>query len=483
MKKKIVCILLSVMMFLLPVLSQADGFLDKAEELIEEGCEVTVTSQFIPGDVLMSSVGDEKAAAAVMELFGSTQLKCSVQSVDDLMQFALRLMINDTEAVEVIFAKDKDELLACSDLLGNDTYVITRDELQQLIEKSGIFADAEGTKNVTMLLESLLDPQGLTEEDAEKLEELAEKTAEEILALLEANTSDTEGETLQMNGQQTGKGIAITFPKEQIGEICVTFLNRLAEIPSMKTIVEQTGLTADRIRELGDKIGTAFQEDPVLRVYIQNDDVTIVAEAVFGPSADNTAELRNETVIGIAGDDLTINGLSVITNTEKAQMLIESHVKAGEDWATFAETLSMTENGQVKKLIDVDGTLAVTGTDPYVGTYGYVTFSMPETQTTIKLELSGTGKYSEDELNYSHVLKIYSSPDITKPLMSLNQELYIGPAEAYLTGNKAVHIANQSEEDMQILLKNWETNAAVKLITLLPKLPESLQNILWNSFQ
>lgn len=480
MKKRILSMMLSVMLLLLPVLSQADGFLEKAVELIQKGYEVTVTSQFIPGDGLISEIGDETTANALKELFDTASLSCSFQSTDDMYQFAGRLLLGGQEALEIIFGKNSNELLLTTDLLGDDVYAISKDELKDLLAKADELSDQNRKAAETIIDAVFGNPCDGSEDEILKI---TENILEKLLTTVEENTEDTDGETLLLDGRNTGKGILIRFPAAKVGELTADFVNQFMNIPQIRDFLTNLGYQEGTQNELAGKITGYIRRDPEVRFYLQDESVIAVIEAAIGPNDQKTVTLRMEEVIEAAGDDIAINGLTVITNAAGEQMKSQSRSVLTDKQVTTEETVTMTENGKEKTLLTLDGNLAINSEGEYLGLYGTYTLRIPENEVTLRIDVSGNGHYAEDELNYDQTLAFAAAPDLSKPLITTTQNVRISLAEAYLTGEGALHPAKMTEKEQSEKMREWQVSMTLKLITLLPKLPESLQNMLFSYIQ
>lgn len=480
--KKIICFLLSAMLFLMPVLSQAENFLDKVSELVDRGSEVTITSQFVPGDALIKTINDEKSAQAARELFENVKLKISFQSIDELFQSGLRLLINDQQALELLFGKDEDELLLNSDLLGENTYVISKEDLQKIFETASAEMSDEEKQTLDGTLDMLFPSVDTSEEFNQKSHELLAELLDDLNNSIEENTDDTEGETLLLDGSETGKGIVITLSKEKIGEMIAKFISRYAAILEQGysfVKVDFKGKTPDDIAK---EISDAFQSDLSLRIYVDDEKVISVWEFDFGPDAESKAAFRDENVINMEEDKLTVDRLILITNADGEQMSIRSDGDITEDHMVFNAAVNMTEDGKEEILCTVDGNLAYTTSDHYAGLFGAINFVLPENEAELKVELSGKGNYSDDEAQFDLKASVSMSPDLSQPLFTVDTDFYAGPAEAYMTGENAVHILQLSEEEQQKTVEEWQKNMILKVFSLMQLLPESLQELLLGSF-
>lgn len=480
MMKKVLCFALSVMMLLLPVFSQAEGMIEKAAELIEKGSEVTVTSQFIPGDTLLQSVGDEKTAAALKDLFNSGKLEVSFQSVEDLVQAGARLLLGDTKAIEILFSKNPDELLLSADLLSDDVYAISKDELIAVIQGGMTGATEQEISASVAMIEQMFSGKSEKNPLGGKITSLVTDTLMQLMAIVESNVTDTEGETLLMDGSETGKGSAVTITKEQINTLAGDFAKKLAEIPEYQELLKNLSYTGDRPEELLTRLA-ACMRDVSIRFYVNGENVTVVSEYGFDGEENGHVTVRTESLVTVKDRDMVIDSYTLLTDAEGTELVIRGSVTAGTNRIAFKETINQVADGKSELLAKTDGNFALSTAGDYSGVYGIMNFSAPQTQTELKLELSGSGKYTEDSLNYSQKASVYMTPDMSQPLFTLDQKFEIGLAEAYLTGDNAVRILQMTEEEQQKLTEDWETNMLMKLITLLPLLPESLQNLVLNS--
>lgn len=479
MMKKIACLLLSVMIFLLPVLSQAEGFMDKLGEMIDKGNEVTITSQFIPGEGLLAAISDPQSAEVASELLSAVKLQFSSQSVDDLTQCAVRALINDQKAAEILYGKSGDELLLTSDILGNDVYAISKDELQQALETASTELSEEDKKTVERLLEMIFPTTNANQVLGDKIIALLLEMTEEATGIIESNTANTEGETLLMDGSETGKGIIVTIPKDKLGELFAEFINKFMAIPELKDAFVQVSFNGGSPEEIVQQIQNAFLTDPTLRIYVNGDKVTLVMECEVGTEAEERTMLRAETVMDMKGDgNLIMDTFSVITGEEDEKMTVRGKLDSADDHLVFNSVMTMTDDGEEMTVSTMDGNLAFTSTNNYAGLYGVFNLAVPEAETELKIELNGKGTYSEDEAKYDLTAKFCMTPDLSKPLFTVNTTLNAGLAEAYMTADNAVRLVKLSEEEMQETIEGWEKNLQMKLITVLSMLPESVLNLM-----
>lgn len=493
--KKILSVLLAVLMMVLPVCSMAEaadtaallpqtqaGF---AQKYLAEGQRMVTDVEIEPGAMLLSAVPQE-LQTAIQELLAALKIEVSAQSIDDMGQGTLRLLLNDTPAADVTIAKEAEQLYVASSFLGDKTIAITKEQLAELLKSqgsipedqinallSGIFGGAVDSQNMIESMIGTPDMQALLAAIAELLN--TEPQVEEVTEIPEGVKIDAKTVTTIQLTKEGLKKVTTELAKvlwsmpvvqqmagnvqngEPLTEESLTAkLNAipdvLAEDLAVKVYMNETQSQIQIITE--PKVGTGEQVVPVFfsAVIEQKDSNTVMDLTLKATKGEQDSFEMNETVdvtTTEAGGEMKAKVTANITKNGEAFQPID-----GDFSATWT-------NGETSRQMEMN----IVETVKPDGSANPVTVSFK-----ISVDDQDLGDHAEQTMTMQAAV---AGAD----LMTLKVKAYTDLGEAYIVTPDAVQPMAMSQEEQQALLQEITQSASMGLVQLLGKLPESVQTL------
>ena len=503
--KKILSLLLAVLMLSLPVFSGAEQAAPSlpslsslasagsfATKYLLEGQRGIADISIQPGEGLLQMLPEE-FRTAVRDLLGALKFEVSAQHAEQNTQASLRLLLNDESAIDLTGALGGKTFYAASNLLGDQIIRFTPAQikglLNQLLEQQvaqgripqaqvdlikkayralkndpvGTLVSMIGSPDLTGLLTAL---GGLMNSIA----------VEEVKELPEEVTIDAQA------------ALVLTLKKDTLKEIASELSKVLWSMPGVQKLaanipVNGQPMTEERFNAIFSRVPEMLAEDAVMKIYLNEDasrlqilsdiklqkDGQVLTEHVNvlvevrenGLGLKGTAKASGENVPEIIFDygmDLTVSGEdgSLTFNMKASQKDGEKLFTPIEENAQATWTLEET-----RRTVQMDTTASILPTaDAQPVTVGF----------QMTAEERDLGDHAEE--NATMAVSMSNIGELLSFTVNARTDL----AEAYIITEDAVEPL-ASETGMQELGQKVLTNAQMTLISLIGKLPESVQSL------
>ena len=495
--KKLISLILAMLMLALPVFGTAEVAADAAEqEYVEYGAELSffekylaegqrevATCAVIPLDGLKALIPDEQTQQIVIDLLNAMKFQVSAQSTDSAAQSAFRILLNDENALDLVFGVSESGILISSNLIGNKTVLATRDEISALLQNS---VPEDQQEAVTGMLNGLQDPQGLMaaligEPDATALMAALSKAVDLDNMVPEEVTEAPEG------FPEAAYVVTIPVSREALIEVAeeaaklVWTFPVVQQIAPSATVGDGTPLTEESLTAELKKLPEALAEDPTVKVYLDAAMASMMLTVEAKTAADGQEgtmdfglkmETMEESVRVSLDSFVTQNGETVrMTGTVDVTPSETGYAMKGE----IAESVTNTEGSTDVLSATFDGAASAAETvkEQSVNALIRVTAEAGAEPTGVTIASSSKEEDLGDhaEKNTSVTVGLENVGD----LVTIVSERKTDMAEAWLTAEGAAQVLSMSEEEQNAFLQEVTTDLQIALMTIITKLPESVQ--------
>ena len=190
--------------------------------------------------------------------------------------------------------------------------------------------------------------------------------------------------------------------------------------------------------------------------------------------------MRGEYVID--NENVNLKTINVLTSEDmNTKVTVGGSLNVTDDSTVgFTMNMSQTANGKTDKLLDMDGHFSTTEVGNIIGTYGIMNMEVADT-AKIKTVMSGTGKYTDDNVVYNQNTEMYLEPEKTQPAFVTHESMTIDLAEAYLNPELSLMFNTLDEQGIAQLESQITQNATVELMKIITVLPENIQHLIFGA--
>ena len=502
MKKMLAC-LTALLMMVLPALSMAEGLSvlsagqGFAGKYLAEGQGHTVDISLELGDFALSNM-DEQTRGIVKELMDALKIELESQKNGSDLQGALRILLNDQNAADVVIAMGEKGLYAASSFLGEKVFMITKEQISKLAESQLDQMVAQGT---------------LSQEQADQLKAALNGTAgsgEDLIAsmfgspdfqpllsalqelvstppAISAVEEIPEGVTIDAAMKMT-----IVLGKESLTKVTTELAKLLWSFPVVQQIANASAanngaepMTEEKLTEALNRIPAALSDDLTLDIY---------------------ADAAGQQIQALSDLEVTANGQTVPIHVNELVEMKEN--------GAHVHTLVRVAGAENPATMDMDLNVAVEGTETAVdmdllmqsgeGDQAAemmretmrMTVSRGETENAFTMEMSaraaqngsgepmtvrftanGTEKDLGDHAEENAVITaaIDGLGDVLKVTMNAKTDL----AEAWIIVDDAVQPLSMTQEELQQLSGELSGSAMGGLMKLVGLLPANAQTLVF----
>ena len=466
-----------------------------ASKYMAEGQRLVTDVTLEPGSALLEGLAEEGSDTAVKDLLSAMTLEVTAQQTEGLSQAALRLLLNDETAADLILAAGEKGFYLSSGLLGNRIINIDQDQLadlanvvtQQMVEEgsirqSDLDAMREDLPVLADAVETLLQPFTV---DLGALN-AALDTLEKGKTSPEALTEVPEGLTIQAARKYT-----VTLTKTALADVS-TELARLLwtvpAVPKLAPVIGEEDWTEEKLIDGLNEIPALLQEDLVLTVYTdeteQNMEIHAAPKLLLGwrilaPEVVLVIS-RLETGISLSGTvDIPQGEDQFIRMTGNLSLEEDLGVYSLEWYDTVSQFVGESEYVQSVEAISAAGAMMETEAAVSVSLFSAALPSPEESPVMQAMDLYWETADLGDHAEASGTIRIGTSD--AGDLMTVNVKQTTDLGEAYIVTADAVRPIDMNEEEQEQFAAQMTFSAALEAIRLITRLPASVQTLIWRS--
>lgn len=481
--KKMISLLVALMMLTLSACAMAEeaapaveeNIITRALDLLAKGYAITVEETATVGEGInqLVSENDKEMTQIVKELLDGLKIRASAQMVEDNYQVSIALMFGENKLGDLVISRDGDVLMVASNFLGQDPIAFTKDDLKKLLYVNVTVEGMEQPVNVGEQVVDLLflDSSSfqVSEEATQAFVKAVEELTNQTMTAIEQNSSIATGETLLIDGSQPEFGVAVKLSRDTLLELAKGFVANLATLGN-------DAPTEDELKKVFDFL----RSDLELRVYPNDESTALVIETSVAPAGEEPVNMRSEYVID--NENVKLKIINVLTSEDmNTKVTVGGSLNVTDDSTVgFTMNMSQTANGKTDKLLDMDGHFSTTEVGNIIGTYGIMNMEMADA-AKIKTVMSGTGKYTDDNVVYNQNTEMYLEPEKTQPAFVTHESMTIDLAEAYLNPELSLMFNTLDEQGIAQLESQITQNATVELMKIITVLPENIQQLIFGA--
>jgi hypothetical protein len=474
--KKILSIMMAMLMLALPIFGSAEtaegteyaGFLTKYQG---QGQKLTTDISIEPGELLASLLGEN--AAAVQDLLSVLGIQVTAQAEGSSAQFGLNLTLSGKEAVSLQAAATENGLVARSNLTGEDTYALSGEELQKVMEQLMQSMGDQGNA----LNNLLSNPQ-------EALAGAELDTTALMTALTPIMTAATVEEVTEAPaGFPDAKTVTIVpLKKDDLTNVMTELGKLLWSIPTVQQLLSaassETPVTEESLIQNLTQIPAAMKEDTELRIYTNaaQDESYIVCGVILVAGEDEEANISytgrtsNKPEGSSQSHHVYVSLNGVYTDISVTAWTSEHNVM-------YTMSANQTREGTVTQAIDFSFDRTEDKPDDKnetVKTDIVIRVKNDPSANPIGITISSEteSKDLDDHAESTNVLTI--GLENAGTLVTVHTASVTGPADAYMTDEGAIHPLSMSEEEQNALSQKLMGTLQTGLMTLMQQLPPSI---------
>lgn len=504
--KKILSLLLAMLMLVMPVFSMAEeAAAEEAAALLEgisaqsfatkylaQGQALTTDVSFQLGEFLLSQIPQEYEAP-VVDLLNALKIETVGQMADQQAQGALRLLLNDENAADIVVAVNQDGLYATSNLIGSTIVQVTPAQLKQLANQlvqqmieNGQLSQEQWDAVVKAYKDFQEDPEAFIASMIGDLD--VSGLMEAVVGLL--NFDLTPAEVTEKPEEVTIDAkyvMTIPLSKEGLKNVTTELAKLLWSMPIVQKVapaakVNDQPLTEESLTNLLNMFPDALAEDLVIDVYMTEDGNTVQALSDVKLNADGSEAQEKVNVIVelqeagmhvawnvqvLAEEEIALAGDMTVTQTADGGEMtydVTATAKQGDvEFTPLQENIKAvwTEGENQKNLVmDVN---AKATEEPGAEAIGLIYH--------IEDEERDLGDHAEEDVTVAVAL------DGLGDLMTIKAQAKTGLAEAYIITADAVQPVEMDGEAQEAFAGEIMQSLTINLFGLISKLPESVQPI------
>ena len=474
--KKILSIVLAMLMLALPVFGSAEtaeetdaGFLMKYQA---QGQKLTTDMSIEPGELLAAVLGEN--AAAIQDLLSALGIQVTAQAEGSNAQFGLNLSLNGSEAlISLLAAATENGLVIRSNLVGEDTFAVSSDELKNLLEQYTQSMGEQGsalnnllTNPEEMLAGMELDPSGLM---TALTPIMSAMTVEEVT---EAPDAFPNAKTVTV----------VPLKKEDLTNVMTELGKLLWSIPTFQQVISLASngesVTEESLIEGLTSIPAAMKEDTELRIYANEaqDETYSLCDVILvngenSEAAINYSGRTSDKPEGASQNHriyVSVNG--VYTDISVTAWTSEHNVM-------YTMSANQTREGAVTQAIDFSFDRTEDKPDDKnetVKTDIVIRVKNDPSANPIGITISSetASKDLDDHGESTNVLTV--GLENMGTLFTVHTASVTGPADAYLTDEGAIHPLSMSQEELTELGQKVMGTLQTSLMTIMQQLPPSI---------
>lgn len=482
--KKFLSLMLAVLLLALPVASLAEIDVDLLEQQKAMTFSLTLADANIKAlaEATGETVDEDEAAviAMVNDLINAIGLTGYVQQpAADKVQVGYSLTLSGNDALNIHALLQKDGIYATSNLLGQDTVLITPDQLDAVMEsaKAELIAQggtgAEIDEAVTALKEMLENPAQMLQSNTNDLDSLELTKSLAAFEKIAEKAEKADASTAPAGSDPAESAITLKLSKDDIATLLQAFMDdfEATDLGAAYVKALNQGLaSSDEKATLDDalKLSTdLMKDDMVVTLYTgANGDVvsaTVKAALLEEVDSDDVVDM-DMVILNHKVDDqqkVTVT-VAATEGDEKVDVLFELNM-ADKDNGAFNCTVTeddtlMKVNGTIQttadKKVTVDVKLDVTDDDDKFG-MGFLVISQ-ETEDSIDVQVKLTS--IDGATTYLSILLNYALADMMPAVNTAD----------------AVQPLTMSEEEMTAWTTSLQSTMQLELMKLIQYLPESV---------
>ncbi len=488
--KKILSLMLAIMLLALPVASLAE----KNVDLLAEQKAMTFSLSFADANIAslaeaMGETVDENEKTMydmVNDLINALGVSYYLQQPSaDSAQVGGSLVLSGNDALTINGLLQKDGLYATSNMLGQDTVLVTKDQMTAAMDDMKAQAIAEGSTGAELdemmetIKEILENPSEALKNSAlsndldsmelTKLQAAAEKIAEKA--------EKADASTAPAGSDKAESAITLKLSKEDMSTLMEAFMDDFeatefgaAYVKSLNQSLASSGekVTVDDVMKASADL---MKDDMVITLYTNDDgemvSATVKAALLEGAGSNDVIDLDMVILSSKVGDQEKVTVTATATEgDEKVDVLFELNM-ADENNGTFNCTVTEDDtlvkvNGTIEATDDkhatVDVKLDVTDEGETFGMRVLVTSEETDNSGDVQVKLMSL----DGATNYLSILLKFALTDM-KPAVNTAD---------------AVQPLTMSEEEMEAWTTSLESGMQVELMKILGYLPESVLTML-----
>ena len=499
MMKKLFSMMLAVLMLALPVLANAEAAdIAAAGEALEqispsarymaEGQEMTVDVTLAPSEIVLSQAQlPEEYAGAIGDLFALLGIRVTAQTTENQAQSGLALLVDGEEAVNGKVAFGEKGLYAASTLLGDKILLITPDQLKDLGNKllDQLVASGKISQEALDSLKSFIaqmqeDPSGTIMGLIGEPDPTALMNAVYGLA---AGISMGEVTEAPEAFPEAASVITVQLQKEALTNVTTELAKFLWSMPGVQKIAKispKGPKSEDGLIEVLNRIPGKLAEDGTLTIYADETGTRIYAVADLKVNAEGGAKDVDCTALLAMEGELVTMDMNIASGDAKVN--VHEEVKASENGAevnmhvTSEDVADGTAYQPIEEIVAVNFVAGETQIDFTMDMTARVQQDPSSDPVGVTMKVTATEADAGDhaEGSASYVVGMEGMGD----LFTLNAAMKTDVAEAYIISDDAVEVMSMTEEEQQELMSGVQANAMMALFSVLPKLPESVQQLI-----
>lgn len=482
--KKFLSLMLAVLLLALPVASLAEIDVDLLEQQKAMTFSLTLADANFAAlaEATGETVDEDEAAviAMVNDLINAIGLTGYVQQpAADKVQVGYSLTLSGNDALNIHALLQKDGIYATSNLLGQDTVLITPDQLDAVMEsaKAELIAQggtgAEIDEAMAALKEMLENPAQMLQSNTNDLDTMELTKSLAAFEKIAEKAEKADASTAPAGSDKAESAITLKLSKDDIATLLQAFMDDFETTDFGAAYVKalNQGLaSSDEKATLDDalKLSTDLIKDDVVITLYTGDDGNVVSATVKAAlleevDSDDVVDM-DMVILNHKVDDqqkVTVT-VAATEGDEKVDVLFELNM-ADKDNGAFNCTVTEDDtlvkvNGTIQttadKKVTVDVKLDVTDDDDKFGMGFLVTSQETEDSIDVQVKLTSI----DGATTYLSILLNYALTDMMPAVNTAD----------------AVQPLTMSEEEMTAWTTSLQSTMQLELMKLIQYLPESV---------
>ena len=501
--KKLLSLILAMLMLAMPVFSgaeeaavststamlQAAAQQDFATKYVLQGQEEIVDLNVEISDLTMSMTQvPADQAAMVKELLNAIGFRVTFQTAENQAQGGLALLLGGDEAVNAKVAYADKNLYAASNLLGDKIVQVTGPQVKQLVNQLIDQAVADGKisqENVDSLKKFYRE---FREDPISAIMKLiGQPDFQPLMAALQSFVMNvkTEEVTEAPEAFPAAKNVLIVpITKEGLDSVLTELAKVIWSMPvtqKLASMAKEGPKTEDEMIAAFTKASNALAEDAEVRVYLDDTGMNYYITGDVKVAKDGeTKAISYCQLIQVMDNGMHMEMQVSMDSGEKVNGVMDMTMADGQANMTYHITSEDMQNGVAYQPVEEIISMNVATTETSKDVTMDVTMRIKENPDAEQVGMvmkavaneTDLGDHAEGQGTFT------TSMEGIGDLMTITINKKTDIAEAYIITPDAVQPIAMSEEELNAFGQEISSNAMMVLISVLPKLPQGLQQML-----
>lgn len=497
--KKAFSLLITLMILALPLAGTAESMAAGSffQKYLEEGQRQVVDFSLQLGDGAQSMLGDE-TGSMVQELLNAMKIELAAQKGENKAQGALRILMNDQLAADVVLAVGEKGLYGASSFLGDKILMLTPEQVKNLAEQ---------------VLQQMVDEGQLTQEQLDQLKGAAASFSGDPEAFLSSliGSPDLQGLMEAFQGvvsqnpeitavEEVPEGVTIdakmrmslVLSKEGMTRVTTELAKVLYSMPvirkSLTFAAQQNGQEAPSEEQLItalNRIPEVLEGDLPLDLYMNEtgDQMQFLSDFQV-KSGETTTPVSANVLIEMAEAAPHLAGTIMVGTEDTSATVFRGDMRlTGADGGQVMDmdiSTDITENGETYTALQENIHMTFASGENDINVNADVTVQVKQDASSDPVTVSYTASFGQKDLGdhaESNTMVTFAI-DGLGTILTVTADGRTDMAEAWITVDEAVQPLSMSPEEQEILMGEIQQSAFSGMIMLLNSLPSSVQSLI-----